>query len=320
MAVRRSRDPGRAARFRFRSIPRCPPPRSVTSSGLRCRNRRRLDAAPAREDSGDPSSAAGASGGRRDGRRRGRARRRRSCRLPTATERGHARMVGEWGAAKQFRDVARAVRPGAARDDHLHIGHDGRAEGRDADARRARVEPASPRRRCSTCRRSDVGLSFLPLSHAFERDGRMGVPALRRARGLRGVVRHGRPRHRRWSGRRSLTGVPRVYEKLQARIMSKGGASAPAMQRHVFRWAVGRGRQEGARDAARTIGRVRSIACRRGWRIGSCSAKVRERARRPGALSRLRQRSAGDRRRRVLLRARPADHRRVRPDRDRRRS
>ena len=27
------------------------------------------------------------------------------------TERGHARMVGEWGVAKKFRDVARAIRP-----------------------------------------------------------------------------------------------------------------------------------------------------------------------------------------------------------------
>ena len=40
-------------------------------AGLRCRNCRRIHAAPAREDSGDPTSAAGAAGDRRDGRHRG---------------------------------------------------------------------------------------------------------------------------------------------------------------------------------------------------------------------------------------------------------
>ena len=74
--------------------------------------------------------------------------------LAEATERGHARMVGEWGVAKQFRDAARAIRPGPARDDHLHVRHDRRAEGRDADACRARVEPASPPRRSSRSRRA----------------------------------------------------------------------------------------------------------------------------------------------------------------------
>ena len=39
-------------------------------------------------------------------------------------ERGHARMVAEWGVAREFRDAARAVAPERSRDDHLHVGHD----------------------------------------------------------------------------------------------------------------------------------------------------------------------------------------------------
>ena len=50
-----------------------------------------------------------------------------------------------------------------------------------------------------------------------------------------------------------VTGVPRVYEKLYARIM-ENGASAPGMQSTLFRWAVGAGIDEVPRDAARTIG------------------------------------------------------------------
>ena len=66
-------------------------------------------------------------------------------------------------------------RPGArraarsARDDHLHVGHDGRAEGRDAVARQPRRRTSRPARTSCSCPQDDVALSFLPLSHSFER-------------------------------------------------------------------------------------------------------------------------------------------------------
>ena len=43
-------------------------------------------------------------------------------------------------AAARYRERALAVKPGRPRDDHLHVGHDGRAEGRDAHARQHLLE------------------------------------------------------------------------------------------------------------------------------------------------------------------------------------
>ena len=57
--------------------------------------------------------------------------------------------------------------------------------------------------------------------------------------------------------------------------------------------------------------------CRRRWPIVWCSRRSANGARRPDPLPGLRQRAAGAERRRVLPRHRPADHRGLRPDRNR---
>jgi long-chain acyl-CoA synthetase len=83
----------------------------------------------------------------------------------------------------------------------------------------------------------DVALSFLPLSHAFERTVAYvyllcGVTVVF-AESLETIARDVatvRPT--------LLTGVPRVYEKMHARIMEKGQAGSPA-RAALFRWAVG---------------------------------------------------------------------------------
>ncbi|MCC6164082.1 MAG: long-chain fatty acid--CoA ligase [Acidobacteria bacterium] len=84
--------------------------------------------------------------------------------------------------------------------------------------------------------REDVALSYLPLSHVFERmvtylylyEGVMVCHAesletlARDMQAVRPTV---------------MTGVPRVYEKLYARI-TEAAASGPAFRRHLFDWAV----------------------------------------------------------------------------------
>jgi len=53
--------------------------------------------------------------------------------LADVSRRGHDQINATWGTAKEFRERAR--RPsGPTRDDHLHVGNDRRAKGRDADA------------------------------------------------------------------------------------------------------------------------------------------------------------------------------------------
>ena len=89
--------------------------------------------------------------------------------LATSKARGHARMMGEWGTGREFRDRAQTVRPERSRDDHLHVGHDRRAERRDALARATSSRTCLPARSSLASARTTCALSFLPLSHSFER-------------------------------------------------------------------------------------------------------------------------------------------------------
>ena len=166
-------------------------------------------------------------------------------------------MTGEWGAGREFRDAARAVRPDRPRDDHLHLGHDRRAQGRDAHAREPRREPARRAPTVLDVSQDDVALSFLPLSHAFERMVSYIYLLHRRDDRLRRIVRH----HRRATSRRVrptvLTGVPRVYEKLHARILEKGQAGSAAQGGGVPLGGRAPALRAGARDAARQAGRRR---------------------------------------------------------------
>ena len=60
-----------------------------------------------------------------------RARARRQLSLADVAARGHRRILDGWGVAQaNFRTSAKQRQPGRSRDDHLHVGHDGRAEGR----------------------------------------------------------------------------------------------------------------------------------------------------------------------------------------------
>jgi long-chain acyl-CoA synthetase len=158
--------------------------------------------------------------------------------LDDLERRGHARMTAEWGAAKEFRDAARAIRPDSLATIIYTSGTTGEPKGVMLTHANlvANMRAAAAALEIS---QDDVALSFLPLSHAFERTVSFvylfaGVSIVFAesfdtiARDLLKV----RPT--------VLTGVPRVYEKLHARIVEtaqKAGGGKAA----VFRWSVNAG-------------------------------------------------------------------------------
>jgi long-chain acyl-CoA synthetase len=168
--------------------------------------------------------------------------------------RGHQRLTGEWGAAREFRDAVRAITP-----DHLATiiytsGTTGEPKGvmlthgsLSANMRAATL--------VLDVDHDDVALSFLPLSHSFERMAAYvylfaGVTMVfaesfdtvgRDIVAVRPTI---------------ITGVPRAYEKMQARVMEKGQAGSPA-KAALFRWAIRAGI---AKSAATLRGRAVSPA------------------------------------------------------------
>jgi long-chain acyl-CoA synthetase len=155
--------------------------------------------------------------------------------LDDVEERGHARMAKEWGTAKAYRDAARAVRPEQLATIIYTSGTTGEPKG----VMLTHASLVANMRAASevlVVGSDDLALSFLPLSHAFERM----VSYIYLYRGVAiafaesfdtlgrdiGLVRP-----------TVFTGVPRVYEKLQGRILEKGHAGS-AVSRAVFAWAM----------------------------------------------------------------------------------
>jgi long-chain acyl-CoA synthetase len=167
-------------------------------------------------------------------------------------ERGHARLTAEWGAAREFRDRARAVRPDALATIIYTSGTTGEPKGVMLSHTNL-VSNLKAGAEALEVSHEDVALSFLPLSHAFERM----VAYIYLFSGVTVVFAESfdtlgrdialvRPT--------LLTGVPRVYEKLHARIVEKGGAE-PGFKSTVFRWAVGAGTARGqARLRGKSLG------------------------------------------------------------------
>jgi long-chain acyl-CoA synthetase len=129
----------------------------------------------------------------------------------------------------------------------------------------------------------DVALSFLPLSHAFERMvlytylyAGAGVAFAESPETLARDLATVRPT--------LMTAVPRVFEKMHARILETM-AQAPALRRAIFAWAVG-------------VGLRRSALVRSGRRVGTLLA-VQDRVANSLVFRRLRQATGG--RLRVLV-------------------
>jgi long-chain acyl-CoA synthetase len=158
--------------------------------------------------------------------------------LDEVERRGHARMTGEWGAGRDFRDTARAVEA----DDLATIIYTSGTTGEPKGVMLTHGNLVSNMRAAAAAldiSQEDVALSFLPLSHGFERlvsyvylfSGVTIVFAESFDTLARDLARV-RPT--------VLTGVPRVYEKLQDRILEAAQASGGA-KAALFRWALNGG-------------------------------------------------------------------------------
>jgi long-chain acyl-CoA synthetase len=158
--------------------------------------------------------------------------------LGDVERRGHARMTGEWGAAREFRDAARAV----SAHDLATIIYTSGTTGEPKGVMLTHANLVANMRAASAAleiSQDDVALSFLPLSHAFERM----VSYVYLFSGVTIVFAESFDTVGRDMARvrpTVLTGVPRVYEKLHARIVDTAQA-AGAARAAVFRWAVNAG-------------------------------------------------------------------------------
>ena len=156
--------------------------------------------------------------------------------LSDVAQRGHARMTGEWGAGREFREATRRFTPDQLATIIYTSGTTGEPKGVMLTHANL-VSNLMASADVLGVNHDDVALSFLPLSHAFERLVSYiyllcGVTIVF-AESFDTVARDlalVRPT--------VLTGVPRVYEKLHARIMEKGQA-AGGFKASLFRWAAG---------------------------------------------------------------------------------
>jgi long-chain acyl-CoA synthetase len=154
-------------------------------------------------------------------------------------ERGHARLVAEWGAAKEYRERARAIRP----DDLATLIYTSGTTGEPKGVMLTHGNLAANLRSCLDAfpvTSDDIGLTFLPLSHAFERmvvyiylAAGMTVVFAEAIETVARDIPAARPT--------VMTAVPRLLEKLHARILEKG-ASGSLVKRSLFRWALATGR------------------------------------------------------------------------------
>lgn len=178
--------------------------------------------------------------------------------LEEIERRGHARMTGTWGTGREFQERARRVSP----DDLATIIYTSGTTGEPKGVMLSHASLLANLRAGAAVlplSADDVAVSFLPLSHSFERMVGfiylyMGVTVIFAesfdtvARDIAAV----RPT--------VVTGVPRVYEKIQARITAAGQA-LPAPRRAIFLWAVRAGRAHArAHLSGRTPGALTAAA------------------------------------------------------------
>ena len=172
--------------------------------------------------------------------------------LAEIIERGHHRLMTEDGLGRVFKERAHAIEPDALATIIYTSGTTGHPKGVMLSHRNFLANIADVNRVIGTSE-ADTALSFLPLSHAFERttvymylyNGATFIFAEsldtigRDMQQVRPTV---------------MTGVPRVYEKLRARVVA-AVAEAPRVRQALFAWAVGVGHAAArAQLAGRTPG------------------------------------------------------------------
>jgi long-chain acyl-CoA synthetase len=170
--------------------------------------------------------------------------------LDEVAARGHARLAGEWGVAREFKDRARGIRP----DELATVIYTSGTTGEPKGVMLTHQNIIANVRSCMhvlPMSSEDVGLSFLPLSHAFERTVAYiclanGV-SIAYAEGIDTLARDlllARPM--------LMTAVPRVFEKFYARVI-ENVSEQPAVRRAIFNWArrVGERRARGVQEGRR---------------------------------------------------------------------
>jgi long-chain acyl-CoA synthetase len=164
--------------------------------------------------------------------------------MDEVAERGHARIAAasSWGVAREFKEAAQAIQPGDLATFIYTSGTTGEPKGVMLTHANL-VSNMHASLEVFPVDHEDVALSFLPLSHAFERLVAYvyltaGVTVVF-AESLETIARDVaavRPT--------VMTAVPRVFEKLHARIVDKG-TSGSLLKRLLFKWAIAEGRRNG---------------------------------------------------------------------------
>jgi long-chain acyl-CoA synthetase len=172
--------------------------------------------------------------------------------LDEVAERGHGRMNAEWGTGKAYKDSAQSIRPEDLATIIYTSGTTGEPKGvmLTHDNIMANVRSCMPVLPMSE---TDVGLSFLPLSHAFERT----VAYICLANGMSIAYAEAIdtiPRDMLLARPTLMTGVPRVFEKFYARVL-EGVSQQPALRRLIFNWGRRVGEKHG-RAARQGRGKV----------------------------------------------------------------
>ena len=190
------------------------------------------------DPAGEPEAAAGASG-------------REDLSLAQATDRGHRRLMTEDGLGREYKERATAIAPDRLATIIYTSGTTGEPKGvmlTHGNVASNVMDGGAVVRVDS----EDAALSFLPLSHAFER----AVVFLYLYHGVTVTFAESLDTIARDLGTVKptvMTGVPRVYEKFQARVL-EAVAGAPAVRRRLFQWAVGVGlRRARAQLAGRSV-------------------------------------------------------------------
>ena len=158
--------------------------------------------------------------------------------LAAIVERGRRRLTAEDGLGRIYKERAQALEPDALATIIYTSGTTGHPKGVMLSHRNFLANVADVNQVIGISE-EDTALSFLPLSHAFERttvylylyNGATFVFA-ESLDTLGRDMQRVRPT--------VMTGVPRVYEKLRARVVA-AVADAPRVRQGLFAWAVGVG-------------------------------------------------------------------------------
>jgi long-chain acyl-CoA synthetase len=169
-------------------------------------------------------------------------------------ERGHQRLTGEWGVGRDFRDRTRAITPDQLATIIYTSGTTGEPKGvmlTHANLASNVIAGAA----ALGVHHEDEALSFLPLSHSFERT----VSYIYQYAGVTITFAESLDTIGRDIGRvrpTVMTGVPRVFEKLHSRILEKGQAEE-GLKRKIFQWSMAAGQARGrAQLTGRSLGLV----------------------------------------------------------------